>query len=240
LEVPSEFGYKDADGELIVDLLEGEYRHLELLIEDAEGRPVRGVLPTVTPERDSRFEPMGPKGRVSDRFGSYMFGLRGGSMGEERVTIAVGEAVESVTLNVIRPRPEGHLWLRDIEGAFDWRLLFQADIEWFDDRISATFPDAVLAKNGQTVRLAGFMLPLEARRKQSHFVLVSHPPGCFHVTPGGPSGAVDVYAEKPIEMSWDPVVLEGRFEALETCEIPVVYRLHEARALDAESFWPGN
>ena len=230
LRLLSEFGYENENGELILDVLERDYLYLTLLIEDAEGRPVQGLRPTVAPAGDSRFIPLAGEAAVSDEIGSYTFGIQGGSMGEERVEIAVGSAVESAILNVISLRAAGYGWLEDVEGVLSWSRLFQADIEWGEEQLSATFPDDVRAENGQTVRLAGFMLPLETARRQQHFVLTSNPPGCFFHIPGGPAGAVEVFAEEPLEVSWEPVVLEGRFEVLETSEIGVLYRLHEARS----------
>ena len=40
---------------------------------------------------------------------------------------------------------------------------------------------------------------------------------------------MEVLAQDGIEASWDPIVIEGRFEPLETSETGVVYRLHDAR-----------
>lgn len=231
VQVPEDFGYEGTDGVLVIDLVETEFRHLQVMIEDAEGRPVRGAVPTVTTERDSRFVAMGDEGATSDRFGEYWFGLVGGSMGDERLEVTFGDAMDSAVLNIISKRAKQYGWLEDIEGVLDWSRLLEADIERDGEKISATFPDDVQEKNGQTVKLAGFMLPIETALKQGRFVLVSNPPGCFFHIPGGPAGAVEIYAKKPLEMSWDPVVLEGRFEALEADETGVVYRLHDARSV---------
>ncbi len=239
LSVGSRSGYENADGEFILDVVEGDSVYATLLIQDAEGRPVRGVRPTITPERDSRVIPVDGGASVSDDSGWYAFALMGGTMGEERVEIVAGETVGSVLLNVISLRSNEYGWLGDIEGALDWDLLFQADVEWGEDQLTATFPEEVMAKSGQSVKLAGFMMPLEAARKQSHFVLTSSPPGCYFHLPGGPAGAVEVFAKEPLEVGWDPVVLEGRFEAVQTSEIGVIYRLHEARALDPVPPSPG-
>ena len=230
LMVVPEFGYENEDGELILDVLERDLLYLELFIVDADGRPVQGLLPTVTPEGDSRFVPLSGEAAVSDEFGSYAFGIQGGSMGEERVEIVAGEAVESVILNVISLRAAGYGWLEDVQGVLPWTLLTKAEIKWGEKQLSATFPDEVLARNGKTVKLAGFMLPLEMKRKQKHFVLASNPPGCFFHIPGGPAGAVEVFAKEAFEVSWEPILLEGRFVAHETSEIGVLYRLHDARS----------
>ena len=234
LAVRSRTGYFNGDGELVLDVLEGDPVYPTLVILDSERRRVRGVRPTITPQRDSRVISMAGEADVSDASGEYPFGLMAGTMGEERVEIRAGDAGGWVILNVISRRAAGYGWLDDIEGALDWDLLFEADVQWGERAVSATFPEEVTAKSGQTVKLAGFVMPLEPASKQSHFLLTSSPPGCFFHVPGGPAGAVEVFATKPLEAGWDPVVLEGRFEALASSEIGVVYRLHEARALDLE------
>ena len=230
LQMLAEFGYENEEGELILDVMERDFLYLTLLIADAEGRPVQGMVPTVTPAADSRFIPLSGEDAVSDEFGSYSFAIQGGTMGEERVEIAADKAVESVILNVISMRAAGYGWLEDIEGVLSWPQLMKAEIQWGEELLSATFPDEIRSQNGQAVKLAGFMMPLETTRKQKHFLLTSNPPGCFFHIPGGPAGAVEVFAEEPLEVSWDPVVLEGRFEALETSEVGVLYRLHEAQS----------
>ena len=105
----------------------------------------------------------------------------------------------------------------------------QAKVTYGDEWLTTAFPDSVLAKAGQTVKVAGFMTPLEADMKQRRFVLTSNPPSCFYHVPGGPAGAVEVFAPEGVEVSWDPVVLEGRFEAHEKSENGVIYQLHDAQ-----------
>ena len=231
LEVFSERGYQNERGELILDVLERDYLYLSLLIEDDEGRPVQGARPIITPQRDSRVVPMAGTENVSDAAGSYPFGLVGGSMGAESVAIALGEAVESITLNVISLRAAGYSSLSDIEGALSWDTMMQADIEW-GETVSATFPAAIQAKDGQTVKLAGFMMQLEMKQQQERFVMTSNPPSCFFHIPGGPAGAVEVLAKTPINVVWDPIVLQGRFEIVESGSSGALYRLHDAELVD--------
>ena len=232
LDLLSEFGYENEYGVLVLDVMERDYLYLTLFVQDAEGRPVRGLRPTVKPERDSRFIALEGEDAVTSGAGGYSFALLGGTMGPEAVEIAVGDAVKPVVLNVISLRAAGYGWLADVEGAVDWTQLFQADIDWGEQELTATFPDEIMAKNGETVKLAGFMVPLEATEKQSRFILASNPPGCYFHVPGGPAGAVEVFAKKPLEWSYDPLMVEGRFEVLEKSESGVLYRLHDARSIE--------
>ena len=230
LEVQAEFSYMTPEGDQILDVREEYFLPLQLLILDADGRPVRDVLPQITPEGRSRFVSPGDD-VVTDEYGTYIFQIQGGTMGEERLKIVVDDAELVVYLNVISKRASNFGWLEEIEGVLDWGLLLQADVTWNERSLSATFPDEVVAMNGTTVKLAGFMLPLETKRKQDHFVLASHPPGCFFHVPGGPAGSVEVFAKKSLDLSLGPLVLEGRFEAVEESDNDVLYRLHDARAL---------
>ena len=83
-----------------------------------------------------------------------------------------------------------------------------------------------------TVKLSGFIMPLDPDIEQRHFLLTSNPPSCFFHIPGGPAGAVEVFASEGIEATWNPVVIEGRLETLDTGEYGVIYRLQDARAVE--------
>ncbi len=231
LAMGSRTSYEGPDGRLVLDVLEGDFVRATLLILDAKDRPVRGLRPKITPEGDSRVIDAPP---FSDELGQYRFALMGGTMGEEEVQISAGDAVGSLILNVISQRAAGYGWLADIEGILGWDLLLEAEVVWGEEELTSKFPEAIRAKDGQTVKLAGFLMPLEAARMQRHFVLTSNPPSCFFHVPGGPAGAIEVFAKEPIEAGWDPILLEGRFEAVPASEDGVVYRLHEARALPLE------
>lgn len=75
-------------------------------------------------------------------------------------------------------------------------------------------------------------MPLDPDLKQHRFLLTSNPPSCFFHIPGGPAGALEVVSRTGIEASWDPILIEGRFETLQTDEYGVIYRLHDATVLE--------
>jgi len=67
--------------------------------------------------------------------------------------------------------------------------------------------------NGQTVRLPGYLLPLEfSGRQVSEFLLVPWVGACIHTPPPPPNQIVHVKPEKPVEMSgmFAPVWVTGQ------------------------------
>ena len=107
-----------------------------------------------------------------------------------------------------------------------------AKLDYNETGIVASFPTRITDRAGTIVKLSGFMMPLEADLKQRHFLLTSNPPSCFFHIPGGPAGSVEVVATEGIEVSFDPIVLEGRFEPQASSDLGIVYRLLEAKRID--------
>ena len=231
LRVLSERGYDNADRQHVVDLLEGELAYLAVKVETAAGNPVSGARPTWRIEGSSRITEVSSAGleAPSDDSGMVEFGVQAGRMGADELTITLGPVRQSVVLNVISLAAAGYPSLEGIEGALPWEQLLGATVRYTEDTLTAQFPAAIAQHHRQSVRLAGFMMPLEAEQKQKRFLLTSNPPNCFFHVPGGPAGAVEVFSDTGIEASWDPIVLEGRFETLPSSDSGVIYRLRGAR-----------
>ena len=227
----AEIGYFDEHGRYVVDLMQQDYTYIAVRVETPEGRPVEDAEPAFSIEGTSQLlEPQEVSmPSMTNQYGIVEFAVVGGEMGLDRITVEYGEASTEILVNVISLRAFDYPTLVEGEGFLSWSDLMQARVRYEDMMLHAELPEAVAARSGDVVRITGFMMPLEAGMKQSWFVLTTHPPGCFFHMPGGPSGAVEVFAaEEGIRVSWDPIVLEGRFEALEKSE-SAVYRLHDAR-----------
>lgn len=230
IEVLAEVGYEDEAGRYVIDLLEQDYAYLAVRLTTSDGRPVQGALPRFSMEGSSQLlrpeeiatEP------ASDESGVVEFAVVGGQMGLDRVTVLHGEASAEIRVNVISLQAAGFPALPEIEGGIPWQDLMQARLSYQDTGLSAEFPPSVEARAGETVKLSGFLIPLEPDMRPRHFLLTSNPPSCFFHIPGGPAGAVEVLTTEGIELSWGPVVLEGRFEPQKTSEVGVVYRLLDA------------
>lgn len=233
LQLLSKKGYQDAEGQLVLDIMEQDSLDLLLVVLDANGRPVQFAKPAMDMDGDSKVLSKDGLPLVTDASGGTRFSIVGGSMGEQTLTVTVNKARTQALLNVISIAASGYGNLSDIEGVLPWDTLMEARINW-GEQMSVSFPEAVEEQNGKMVKVAGFMMPLDMSEEQSHFVLTSNPPSCFFHIPGGPAGAMEVFADKPITTVWTPVILEGRFEAVSVSETGVPYRLHDAKLLD----WP--
>ncbi|MEM1435897.1 MAG: DUF3299 domain-containing protein [Pseudomonadota bacterium] len=228
-----ELGYYDADDIYVRDVLEGEHVFLAVRVETADGQPIHNAKPKIAITGASR-ELEGIEFALpgaSDEYGIFEFVVLPGPMGRDEVELVLGDSRTVLRLNIISLRAAGFPMPPVVEGGIPWNALLEAKIEYRDQYLEAKFPEALTAKAGQQVKLSGFMMPLDPDLTQKRFLLTASPPSCFFHVPGGPAGAVEVLAPKGIEATWNPIVLEGRFEPMTRSEIGIVYRLLDARQL---------
>lgn len=92
------------------------------------------------------------------------------------------------------------------------------------------FAPAVQALKGKTVKVSGYMMPLQNGASQTHFVLLAYPPDCpFHLNPA-PTQFIEVKTAKPVAVSSGVVVIEGALQLLGEDEGGVFYRIYDGRA----------
>lgn len=120
-------------------------------------------------------------------------------------------------------------------GALDWSIIMNIDVreELIDNFIQyvPSFTPLVQSFDGKTVKLNGYMVPLEPTERQSHFVLMAYPHACpFHM-PGGPAAYVEIQADFPVKFTYDPVLIEGQFQILQDYSYGVFYRISAARQI---------
>jgi hypothetical protein len=95
---------------------------------------------------------------------------------------------------------------------------------WVEPR----FTKEMRALDGQTVRLMGYMFPLDPTEEQSKFLFGPYPPTCgfhYHVNA---NQVLEVSAKSPITFSWEPVAIEGTLHLIEKDENSVFYRVKGA------------
>jgi uncharacterized protein len=118
--------------------------------------------------------------------------------------------------------------LQEREGVVSWALLSTVTAKTERARVVPIFPPAVQALNDKTVKLQGFMLPLEPGEKQKHFLLSGVPTSCSFCVPAGPEGLVEVRASTPVKYTVDAITLEGRMAVLKDDKFGLFYRIVDA------------
>jgi hypothetical protein len=118
--------------------------------------------------------------------------------------------------------------LQEREGVVSWALLSSVQLKPERARVVPTFPPAVQALNEKTVKVQGFMLPLEPGERQRHFLLSAVPTTCSFCVPAGPEGLVEVRTRTPVRYTVDAITVEGRMAVLANDKYGLLYRVTEA------------
>lgn len=112
-----------------------------------------------------------------------------------------------------------------------WSTLAQVEQRVERSRVVQVYAPVILALNQKTVRLQGFMAPLDPGERQKHFLLTSVPLTCAFCTPGGAESIVQVRSRTPIRYTMEGLVVEGRFHVLQNDTFGFYYRLTDAVAV---------
>ncbi|MDQ2070463.1 DUF3299 domain-containing protein [Natronospira bacteriovora] len=119
------------------------------------------------------------------------------------------------------------------EGAVSWDLLGSTEeiVEIVNRRsfLRPDYPDEVKALDGQTIRIKGFIYPMQNQEWMAEFLFTALPPSCPYCLPAGAGYIIETRAKNPIRFSWDAVLLEGELEVLEDDPYGLFYRLNDAR-----------
>lgn len=118
--------------------------------------------------------------------------------------------------------------LQEIDGVVSWKLLSSVTVKADKSKVIPSFPTGVQALDKRTVKVQGFMMPLEPGDKQSHFLLSSVPTSCSFCVPAGPEGLVEVRSAKPVRYTLDVVTVEGQMAVLSDDPYGMFYRVTQA------------
>lgn len=110
-----------------------------------------------------------------------------------------------------------------------WSSLSNLTKKTLKTRIEPVFTAEQLALNKTVQRVQGFMVPMDTKPGQKHFLLTSVPLTCAFCIPGGPESMIEVKASSPVRYSLEPVVVEGHFQTLTNDEYGLFYRMVGAR-----------
>jgi hypothetical protein len=128
------------------------------------------------------------------------------------------------------------------EGALSWEVFNKVKEIKVDEVDKKTgfeneyfkpeYTEEVKALDGQTVRIMGFMFPLTATKGQTNFLMGPFALSCpyhFHISP---KLVIEVAStEKPINFTYDQIIIEGKFEVKFNQENQVFYFLNNAKLI---------
>ncbi len=109
-----------------------------------------------------------------------------------------------------------------------WSTLTQLEKKTTKTRVVPQFSAEQQALHGTVQRVQGFMVPLDAKELQVHFLLTTVPLTCSFCIPGGPESMIEVRAKLPVRYGLEPVVVQGRLQLLKDDPYGLFYRLVDA------------
>jgi hypothetical protein len=118
--------------------------------------------------------------------------------------------------------------LEEKEGVVSWKQLSLVTTKMVNNRVVPTFPAPVRALDTKTVKVQGFMMPLEPGDKQKHFLLSAVPTSCSFCVPAGPEGLIEVRSKVAVKYTLEPVVIEGKMAVLGNDPYGMFYRVTDA------------
>lgn len=126
----------------------------------------------------------------------------------------------------VSPAPSGVL--PELKGVVSWKTLAKVEEVKVNNRLVPKFSTEIAALDSKEIKLQGFMMPLEAGKKQKRFLLSANVPSCPFCMPGGPDSLIEVLCKEPIAFSMEPIVISGKFSVLKEDPTGLWYRVNEA------------
>jgi uncharacterized protein len=112
-----------------------------------------------------------------------------------------------------------------------WSVLAKVLVRFQKPKIVIAYSPEVQKLDGTTVKVEGYMTPLEPGTEHRHFLLLSVPPTCSFCVPGGAESMVEVRTLKPVKYTQNAIVLQGKFEVLEKDPQGLYYRMGKAKVV---------
>ncbi len=149
------------------------------------------------------------------------------------LVVAVAGA-SAVPASAVTPVPaDGALmppsqFLPEKPGFTSWRTLGQVELVKQSSKMVPSFAPSVVNLDGKTIRVQGFMMPLDIGDKQRRFLLVAAPPHCSFCLPAGPDAMIEVRAKSDVRYGFDAIALSGKLQVLKDDPAGLYYRLVDA------------
>jgi uncharacterized protein len=116
----------------------------------------------------------------------------------------------------------------EMPGVVPWYSLSKVSYVQRNGKTELEFGDSINQLNGKSIKLRGYITPLQLGRDQKHFILSPTPPSCaFHMPPGA-TEMVEVFSSAPVTYSLEPVVISGTLALLSHDPTGIFYQMADA------------
>lgn len=120
--------------------------------------------------------------------------------------------------------------LPEVEGTLPWETLHQVELVFDGPDLVPEFAPEVQDLSGERIKMVGFMLPLDTNGER--ILLSQFAPHCPFCMTAGPESFVELQCDERVEMSLEPIVVEGTFEVLEQAWEGYYYRMANAKVIE--------
>jgi len=142
-----------------------------------------------------------------------------------------GAAVTTIFVSVIASRPPGPdhpAKLLEAPGVVPWYTLTKVSLVERGGKYALQFSEGISELEGKSVKLRGYITPLQFGSQQKHFILSPKPPSCAFCVPAGPDAMVEVFCTTPVKYSLEPITVSGTFAILHNDPGGLLYRIADA------------
>ena len=136
------------------------------------------------------------------------------------------QTLESAPSAIDNPWAEGGykpIPLPEVDGALPWETLHQVELVFEGPDLVPEYADEIQELAGKRIRMVGFMLPLDTGGER--ILLSQYAPHCPFCMTAGPESFVELQCDEPIDMSLEPIVVEGELEVLHDTRDGYYYRM---------------
>lgn len=151
--------------------------------------------------------------------------------------LAAGCAAALLVIFIAVPtsaRPNHSAGSLEMPGVVPWYSLTKASFVQRNGKTEIEFGDSINRLDGKSIKLRGYITPLQLGRDQKHFILSPTPPSCaFHMAAGA-TEMVEVFSSTPVTYSLEPVVISGTFALLSHDPSGIFYQMANAVQITTE------
>jgi uncharacterized protein len=112
---------------------------------------------------------------------------------------------------------------------FLWKLFARCEIKPNKNYLySVSYIPDVMALKGKRITISGFMVPLEAKEKFTHFLLSRRAPTCAFCPPGEPNEIMEVFSSKPMRWQENLITISGSLVLLNDGKNEILFQMKDA------------